>query len=147
MFSATEGDFAKSEEIHNEMLEIQENLYSQLGLHFRILDMPTEDLGASAYRKYDIEAWMPSKKAFGEISSTSNCTNYQSSRLSCQYFDKNQEKKLIHTINGLLFLKLGTACAVPRLILAILENFQTEDGRVIIPEVLHPYTFGIKSIE
>jgi seryl-tRNA synthetase len=100
MFSATEGDFSKSEEVHLEMLDIQENLYNQLGLHFRILDMPTEELGGSAYRKYDIEAWMPSKNGYGEISSTSNCTNYQSSRLSCQYFDRNLEKRLIHTING-----------------------------------------------
>jgi seryl-tRNA synthetase len=100
MFSATEGDLSKSEEVHQEMLEIQENLFTQLGLHFRILDMPTEELGGSAYRKYDIEAWMPSKNGYGEISSTSNCTNYQSSRLSCQYFDRNLEKRLIHTING-----------------------------------------------
>lgn len=104
MFAATEGDFEKSQEIHNEMLSIQEDLYTQLGLHFRILDMPSEDLGASAYRKYDIEAWMPSKNGFGEISSTSNCTSYQSSRLSCQYFDKNLEKKLIHTVNGILII-------------------------------------------
>ena len=147
MFCATEGDYSKSDEIHKEMLEIQETLFSQLGLHFRILDMPTEDLGSSAYRKFDIEAWMPSKKAYGEISSTSNCTDYQSSRLSCQYFDKSLQKKLIHTINGKIIFKIGTACAVPRLILAILENFQTEDGRILIPEVLHPYTFGLKIIE
>ena len=100
MFAATEDNFSKSEEIHHEMLSIQEELYSQLGLHFRVLDMPSEDLGSSAYRKYDIEAWMPSKKGYGEISSTSNCTTYQSSRLSCQYFDKNLEKRLIHTVNG-----------------------------------------------
>jgi seryl-tRNA synthetase len=106
MFAATEGDFSKSDEIHKEMLSIEEDLYSQLGLHFQILDMPTEDVGASAYRKYDIEAWMPSKDGFGEISSTSNCTTYQSSRLSCQYFDKNLEKKLIHTVNGKMILTL-----------------------------------------
>ena len=140
MFAFTEGSFEKSEALHKEMVEIQEELYTMLGLHFRVLDMPTEELGAAAYRKYDIEAYFPSKENFGEISSTSNCIDYQSLRLNCLYFDKNLEKKHMHTVNG-------TALAVPRILMAILENFQTEDGKVKIPEVLHPYSFGLKVIE
>jgi seryl-tRNA synthetase len=140
MFTFTEGSFEQSESAHTEMLQIQEELYSLLGLHYKVLDMPTEELGAAAYRKYDIETYFPSKDGFGEISSTSNCIDYQSLRLNCLYFDKNLEKKHMHTVNG-------TALAVPRILMAILENFQTEDGKVKIPEVLHPFTFGMKVIE
>lgn len=139
MFVFTENYLEESTKAHNELLQIQEEIYTELGLHFNVLDMPTEELGNSAYRKFDIEAYMPSKNGFGEISSTSNCTDYQSLRLNCQYYDKNLEKKLLHTING-------TAIAVPRIILAILENFQTKDGKVLIPEALHPYSFGLKVI-
>ncbi len=140
MFVFTENSLEESIKAHNELLQIQEEIYSELGLHYKVLDMPTEELGNSAYRKFDIEAYMPSKNGFGEISSTSNCTDYQSLRLNCMYYDKNLEKKLLHTING-------TAIAVPRIILAILENFQTKDGKVLIPEALHPYSFGLKVIE
>ncbi len=139
MFVFTENSIEESIKAHNELLQIQEEIYTELGFHFKVLDMPTEELGNSAYRKYDIEAFMPSKGGFGEISSTSNCTDYQSLRLNCQYFDKSLEKKLLHTING-------TAIAVPRIILTILENFQTKDRKVKIPEVLHPYSFGLKII-
>ncbi len=139
MFAFTEGSLPVSEAAHQEMLQIQQELYTALGLHYQVLDMPTEELGASAYRKYDIEAWFPSKNGFGEISSTSNCTDYQAMRLGLLYFDKNLEKKLMHTVNG-------TAVAVPRLIMAILENFQTKDGKVIIPQVLRPFAFGLETI-
>ena len=139
LFSFTEGTLDSSDRAHQEMLQIQEELYTSLGLHFRILDMPTQELGAAAYRKYDIEAYLPSRTNYGEISSTSNCTDYQSMRLNLMYFDKNLEKKLMHTVNG-------TAVAIPRLIIAILENFQTKEGKVKIPDVLHPYTFNLKYI-
>jgi seryl-tRNA synthetase len=139
MFAFTEGDLQKSTAAHQEMLSIQKELYTSLGLHFKILDMPTEELGASAYRKYDIEAYFPSKNGYGEISSTSNCTDYQAMRLGLQYFDTQLEKKLMHTVNG-------TAVAVPRLMMAILENFQNSKGEVIIPETLRPYAFGLEKI-
>eukprot|EP01117_Protostelium_nocturnum_P005835 TRINITY_DN2105_c0_g1_i2.p1 TRINITY_DN2105_c0_g1~~TRINITY_DN2105_c0_g1_i2.p1 ORF type:complete len:145 (-),score=22.50 TRINITY_DN2105_c0_g1_i2:47-481(-) len=128
----------QSDEIHQEILAIEEEIFRELGLHFRTMDMPVEDLGAPAYRKFDIEAWMPSREDFGEISSVSNCTDYQSRRLGIRY-KENGENHFAHTLNG-------TAVAVPRILLAILENFQQKDGRVIIPEVLHPFTFGIKEI-
>jgi seryl-tRNA synthetase len=100
MFAFTEGDLEISNSVHNEMLEIQMELYNNLGIPYRVIDMPTEELGNAAFRKYDIESYMPSKQGYGEISSTSNCIDYQALRLNCLYFDKNLEKKLMHTING-----------------------------------------------
>ena len=131
---------AMSEEIHQEMLQIEEELYNELGLHYQVLDMPADDLGAPAYRKYDIEAWIPSRKSFGEISSTSNCTDYQTRRLNIRFKPTEHEKEnlFLHTVNG-------TACAVPRVLLAILENNQQEDGTINIPEVLQPFV-GLKKI-
>jgi seryl-tRNA synthetase len=95
--------------------------------------MATEELGAAAYRKYDIEAWFPHRNDFGEISSASNCTSYQSKRLNISYFDQGTTKKLVHTVNG-------TAMAVPRIIMAILENYWNEEKQIVeMPEVLKPY--------
>jgi len=91
-----------------------------LGLKYRVLDMASEELGAAAFRKYDIEAWMPSKNDFGEICSASNCTTYQSRRLNINYLGEANKKTLVHTVNG-------TALAVPRVIMAILETFWDED--------------------
>lgn len=76
---------AQSEALHAELREIETELFSELGLHFKVLDMPTHDLGAPAYRKFDIEAWMPGLQRYGEISSTSNCTDYQSRRLNIRF--------------------------------------------------------------
>ena len=92
-----------------------------LGLKYRLLDMASEELGSAAYRKYDIECWIPSKKDYGEICSASNCTSYQSRRLNINYFDTNNEKKLVHTVNG-------TALAVPRIILSIIETYWDEQN-------------------
>jgi seryl-tRNA synthetase len=95
--------------------------------------MATEELGAAAYRKFDIEAWIPSKGDYGEISSASNCTSYQSRRLNIQYMDKGNEKKLAHTING-------TALAVPRVLLTLLElNYDAESDSIKMPEALLPF--------
>jgi seryl-tRNA synthetase len=75
----------QSEELHQELLNIQCEILNDLGLHCRVLDMPTADLGAAAYRKFDIEAWMPSRGDYGEVTSASNCTDYQSRRLNIRY--------------------------------------------------------------
>jgi len=82
--------------------------------------MATEELGAAAFRKFDIEVWLPSKKGYGEVSSASNCTSYQSRRLNISYLDEQNERKLVHTVNG-------TALAVPRIILSILETYYDPD--------------------
>lgn len=116
-----------------EFLAIQEDIFSLFGLHLQVLDMPPRELGAPAYRKYDIEAWLPSRKFFGEVSSCSNCTDYQSRRLNIKCTSENTSKTdFAHTVNG-------TACAIPRLIMAICETHQQEDGSIRIPKVLQPY--------
>ncbi|KAI8139616.1 hypothetical protein BJV82DRAFT_490153, partial [Fennellomyces sp. T-0311] len=132
----------QSDAVLEEFRQIQEEMFSELGLSFRVLDMPTEELGASAYRKYDIEAWMPGRKTWGEISSTSNCTDYQARRLSIRYrptYHAGKNTLFCHTING-------TAIAVPRVIIAILETFQKPDGSVEIPNVLRKWLPGQPSV-
>ena len=109
MFALTHGEVSESELALHQMVEIQKEIIEALGLPYRVLDMATEELGAAAFRKYDIEAWMPSKGDYGEISSASNCTSYQSRRLNITYLDEHNERKLVHTVNG-------TALAVPRII-------------------------------
>ncbi|XP_070580640.1 serine--tRNA ligase, mitochondrial-like [Ptychodera flava] len=136
---AVASDEEQSDQLHHDFLAIEKELFSELGLHFRILDMPSEELGAPAYRKYDIEAWMPGRSTYGEISSTSNCTDYQSRRLNIKYLDDSSRTHFIHTVNG-------TACAVPRMIIAILETYQQEDGSVAIPDALQAYMKGRKVI-
>ncbi|KAL7748487.1 Serine--tRNA ligase, mitochondrial [Sorochytrium milnesiophthora] len=124
------------------ILTLQQRMFAALGLSFRVLDMPTQELGASAYKKYDVEAWMPGRTAgggWGEISSASNCTDYQARRLDIRYRPSassgapttaGTSTAFVHTLNG-------TACAVPRMIIAILEQHQLMDGRVVVPDFQH----------
>lgn len=107
---------------------------------YRVLDMPTQELGASASRKYDMEAWMPGRGKWGEITSTSNCTDYQARRLHIRYNDTDGTgTKFAHTLNG-------TAAAIPRLIVALLENgARIENGQVVavqLPRTLERYWVG-----
>ena len=124
----------KSEETHREMLAIEEEIFQGLGIPFRVVDICTGDLGGAAYRKYDLEAWMPGRGEFGEITSTSNTTDYQARRLAIRYRPENSggRPQLLHTLNG-------TALATPRVIIALLENNQRADGTVALPERLVPY--------
>ncbi|KAG5896148.1 hypothetical protein JTB14_015851 [Gonioctena quinquepunctata] len=121
-----------------EIRSLQEEHFKPLGLHFQVLDMPPHELGAQAYRKYDMEAWMPGRKIYGEISSCSNCTDYQSRRLGIKYRTKTNTTEFVHTLNG-------TACAIPRLLIALTETGQDEKGFVHLPEVLHEY-MGNKTV-
>jgi len=124
----------QSDEIHAKLREIEEEIFEGLGLPFHVVDTCTGDLGAPAYRKWDLEAWMPGRNGgeYGEVTSTSNCTDYQARRLNIKYKDEDGKNKYVHTLNG-------TAIAVGRAMLAILENYQNADGSVTIPEVLVPY--------
>lgn len=110
--------------------DIQEELYRPFGLHYRVLDMAKHELGKHAYRKYDIETWMPGRGKYGEISSCSDCADYQALRLGIRSNDI-----CLHTVNG-------TACAVPRLIIALAETHQTVDGSFTLPNVLNTYVGG-----
>ena len=125
-----------SEKIHQELLEIEKEIFSSLDIPFRVVDTCTGDLGAPAYRKYDLEAWMPGRGEageWGEVTSTSNCTDYQARRLGIRYKDTDGKNRYVHMLNG-------TAVAVSRAIISIMENFQNEDGSIRIPEKLVPYT-------
>lgn len=135
MFGVTNGDVASSDDLLDEFVAVQKELFSSLGLHYQLLDMPLHELGAPAYRKFDIEAWMPGRKMYGEISSASNCTDYQSRRLNIQTIDSSDSCRFAHTVNG-------TACAVPRTLIALLETYQQPNGEVSIPAVLEPYFKG-----
>lgn len=130
----------QSEAMHEEMRLIEEEIWSGLGIPFRIVETCTGDLGAPAYRKWDLEAWMPgrNKGEWGEITSTSNCTDYQARRLAVRFRDDDGKNRHVHTLNG-------TAIAISRAIVSILENFQEEDGSIRIPPVLHPY-MGVEKI-
>ena len=124
-----------SEGWHQRLLAIEEEIFSGLGIPYRVVDTCTGDLGAPAYRKFDLEAWMPGRGEggeWGEVTSTSNCTDYQARRLGIRYKEESKNR-FVHMLNG-------TAIAVSRGIIAILENFQEADGSVRIPERLVPYT-------
>jgi len=136
MFVFTSPD-ASSEE-HERLLGVEETLVQQLEVPYRVVNVAAGDLGASAAKKYDIEAWFPGEQSFREITSCSNTTDYQARRLRVRYRD-GSGNVLVHTLNG-------TACAVGRTILAILENHQQTDGTVVIPEALRRYT-GFDIIE
>ncbi len=125
----------KSDEMHQFILATEEEIFQGLGVPYRVVDTCSGDLGASAYRKYDLEAWMPGRGEsgdWGEITSTSNCTDYQSRRLGIKY-KSDDGGRFLHMLNG-------TAMALSRAIIAVLENYQQEDGSVLIPDALKPYT-------
>ena len=138
MFQYTKPE--KAEEAHSEILEIEKEIFDGLKIPYRVIDHCTADLGAPSYRTYDLEAWMPGKPnkegKFGdwaEITSTSNCTDYQSRGLNIKYLDADGEKKFVYMLNG-------TAIAMSRALIAVLENCQKKDGSIEIPEVLQKYT-------
>jgi seryl-tRNA synthetase len=126
----------QSEQHHRELLAIEEKIFEGLRLPYHVIDTCTGDLGGPAYRKYDLEAWMPGRGQsgeYGEVTSTSNCTDYQARRLNIRYKTHGQKgTRFVHTLNG-------TAVAVTRALLAILENHQQADGSVVVPEVLRPW--------
>jgi len=121
-------------EIHEQLLHNAEELVQKLGLPYRVVNVCTGDIGTVAAKKYDIEAWMPAQNGYREVISCSNCTDYQARRLKIKYREKEGEppKGFVHTLNS-------TAIATGRTIVAILENYQQEDGSVIIPEALREF--------
>jgi seryl-tRNA synthetase len=125
-----------SEAMHDQLLALEERIFQGLEIPYRVLDIAAADLGAPAYRKFDLEAWMPGRGdggAFGEVTSTSNCTDYQSRRLRVRFRRKGAKgTELVHMLNG-------TAVANSRAILALLENHQRADGTVAVPKALARY--------
>lgn len=127
-----------SEALHQELLGIEKEICDGLGLYYRVIDIPSGDLGGPAYRKYDLEAWMTMKGDagkmgdFGEVTSTSNCTDYQARRLKIRYKTAEGGTAFVHTLNG-------TAVVLSRFPIALIEQNQNEDGSIRIPEALQPY--------
>jgi len=122
----------QSADEHERILAIEEQILQELGLAYRVVNIPVGDLGAPAAKKYDCEAWIPSQDRYRELTSCSNTTDYQARRMKCRYRTDGGSPEPLHTLNG-------TAVAVGRTIVAIMENFQRANGSVAIPEVLHPF--------
>lgn len=133
MFVYTTPEEAEAE--HDRLVAWQEEMLKSLGLAYRVIDVAAGDLGSSAARKFDIEAWVPTQGAFRELTSTSNCTTYQSRRLDTRYRTESGKTAPVATLNGTL--------ATTRWLVAILETHQQADGSVIVPEALRPYLGGI----
>ncbi len=133
--------FCKPEEsakAHELILSMEEKLMQKLEVPYRVIDICTGDLGDPAAKKYDIEAWMPGQNEYRETHSTSNCTDFQARRLNIKYKDSQGKLNLVHTLNG-------TAFAIGRTLIAIIENYQQKDGTIKVPKVLQKY-IGIKKI-
>jgi len=123
----------QSEAMLDHLRDLECRLFDGLGIPYRVVDTATGDLGAPAYRKFDLEAWMPGRGDYGEVTSTSNCTEYQSRRLNIRYRTKGEKgTKFVHTLNG-------TAIALSRGVIAIMENYQQADGSIVVPEVLRAF--------
>ena len=137
MFVYTTPDDAEAE--HLRLVELQERMLQDLGLSYRVIDVAAGDLGSSAARKYDIEAWVPTQGAYRELTSTSNCTTYQARRLDIRFRPEGGKTQPVATLNGTL--------ATTRWIVALLETHQRADGSVTVPEVLRPYLGGLEVME
>lgn len=134
MFAYTMPD--ASDAMHDQLLAIECKIFDGLGIPYRVIDTASGDLGGPAYRKFDLEAWMPGRGEageFGEVTSASNCTDYQSRRLNIRVRKKGEKgTQFVHTLNG-------TAVAISRALIAVLENYQQADGSVVVPEVLRQW--------
>ncbi|MDX6408492.1 MAG: seryl-tRNA synthetase [Gaiellaceae bacterium] len=129
MFVFTRPEWSRDE--HDRLLEVEEELVRELGLSYRVVNVAAGDLGASASKKYDIEAWFPSQERYREITSTSNTTDYQARRLEIRYRRDEKQLEPVHTLNG--------TAVTGRAMLAIMENFQDEDGSVTVPDALQAF--------
>jgi seryl-tRNA synthetase len=130
MFSFVEPGDAAAE--HERLLAIEEEILQGLEIPYRVVNIAVDDLGSSAAKKYDLEAWLPSQQRHRELTSTSNTTDFQSRRLDIRYRPGGGKPEYVHTLNG-------TAVAVGRTLIALMENHQTEDGAVLVPSVLHKW--------
>ena len=136
LVSLTSEDQSKQE--HERMLNCAEEVLKRLDLHYRVVILSSQDMGFSAQKTYDIEVWLPGQKEYREISSCSNCGDFQARRMNSRYKDNNAIK-FLHTLNG-------SGLAVGRTLIAIMENYQDSDGSIIIPDVLSPYMNGTSKI-
>ncbi len=129
-----------SEEEHEKLTADAERVLQKLGLHYRVIELCTADIGFSASKCYDIELWAPAQDKWLEVSSCSNFKDYQARRANIRYRDENGKPQFVHTLNG-------SGVALPRLVIAIMENYQNEDGSIDLPEAIQPYMGGLKKLE
>lgn len=129
----------ESWQMHEEILSMEKHLLNELKIPYRVMNICGGDLGGSAAKKYDLEAWLPGQNAYREMTSTSNCTDFQARRLNIRVRRKDGGTEIAHTLNG-------TAVS-SRPLIAIMENFQNADGSIDVPEVLWPFSGGLKKIE
>ena len=129
----------QSWDAHEELLTNCVDLWDELGIHYEVVNICTGDMGTVAAKKYDLEAWLPGRGEYKEIVSCSNCTDYQANRLRMRY-RTTEGNAAVHTLNS-------TAAATSRALVAIMEQYQLEDGRVRVPDVLQPYMGGQKILE
>lgn len=127
----------ESETWHQQLLAFEEAICSDLGIPYQVVRIAAGDLGAPAFKKYDIEYWSPAEQTYRELMSCSNCTDYQARNLNIRYRNKAGELEFVHTLNG-------TACASSRMLIAIMENCQTKEGKVEVPKILQTYMGGKK---
>lgn len=135
--------FAKPDQSYDELEKMTanaENILQKLGLAYRVVALSTGDMGFSAAKTYDLEVWIPAQNTYREISSCSNCEDFQARRAQIRYRDEEDKVQLLHTLNG-------SGLAVGRTVAAILENYQNEDGSITVPEVLRPYMGGLEVIK
>ena len=128
-----------SGKLFDELLQNSEEILHALGLPYRVVEICAGDLSAWKHRSYDVEVWRPTTKNYGEVMSLSNCTDYQARKLGIKVVGKDGSRKVLHTLNN-------TALATSRIMVAILENFQTKNGTVKVPQILWPYMHGITEI-
>ena len=122
----------QSKEIHEKILSIEEEIWQEIGIPYHIINIAAGDLGAPAAKKYDLEYWSPVNQKYQELTSCSNCTDFQARSVNCRVRRKNGDVEFVHTLNG-------TAISMARTLVAVLENYVEEDGRFKVPEVLKPY--------
>jgi seryl-tRNA synthetase len=130
----------ESEAEHQRMVEDACEVLRRLGLHHRVVLLCAGDLGFASAKTYDIEVWLPGQQTFREISSVSNCEEFQARRIRVRYRDEKGKPRLAHTLNG-------SGVAVGRAVVALFENYQQQDGSIVLPEALHPYMGGLTRIE
>ncbi len=135
----TKANIEEANKIHQEMVEIGKEIHRDLELPYRLLSICTGDMSAGKYKMFDIEAWIPSRDGYGETGSASNFLDWQSRRLNVRYRDKDGEIKHVYMLNN-------TALPSPRMMIAILENYQNEDGSITVPKVLQKYMPGGKTV-
>ena len=129
----------QSAEEHERMLSCAETILQKLNIHYRVMTLSTGDMGFGAQKTYDIEVWLPGQDTYREISSCSVCGDFQARRMEARFRDKDGKVRHVHTLNG-------SALAVGRTLIAVIENYQQEDGSIAVPEVLQPYMGGLKVI-